>query len=170
MKIYTFDNIYYEPANISDPVIEWLDQFDYGHTEDIYPLYENTQDKKLQEILQHADFMVVTRGPLYKRHLLNEGGFGWPEKEADDWFAKFHSAKERWFYLRGAMRGVPRVQLPPYGTWRVRYKRDAPKTEIRWDAGFYYAIQNGDIIKYTSMSHEDFVAHVRALKEKGQIS
>jgi hypothetical protein len=169
MKLYTDDSTVVELKNMSDPVIEWLSQFDYGYTEDIYTLYGQTQDKKLQDVLEFADFAVVTQNQLYKRPLLNEGGFMWPPREKDDWFVVSHSAKERWRYLRTALLGIPRLRLPTFGSVRVRYQGEEDPVMIYWQGGYYVAERNGEIVRFNEMSQEEYRQHVKALRQKGQV-
>jgi len=167
MNVYTADNLVVDSCK-NDPVFDWLSQFTYGYTDDVYPLFENTQDQKMREILQYADFVVVTQNSLYKRHLLNEGGFMWPEREKDDWFTVSHTGKERWHYLKQALQSVPRLKLPPYGSVHVRYRGEEPVL-VYWLGGFYVAERDGSIVRYEEMSQEDFKQHLAALREKGQL-
>jgi len=167
MNVYTEDNRVVNTCE-NDPVFDWLSQFTYGYSDDVYPLFENTQDEKMKEILQYADFVVVTQNTLYKRHILNEGGFMWPEREADDWFAASHTPKERWGYLKKVLQGIPRLKLPPYGAVRVRYKGEEPVL-VYWLGGFYVAERGAEIVRYEEMKHEDFKQHIALLREKGQI-
>jgi len=169
MKIYTADSDVVDSDDCkSDPVASWLSQFVYGYTDDVYPLFENTQDNKFKEILQYADFVVVTQSALYKRHILNEGGFMWPSRAEDNWFVELHSGKERWNYLKNAVQAIPRLKLPPYGTVRVRYKGMDPMS-VYWKNGYYVAENEGGIVRYEEMTRKDFEQHIAALRDKGQV-
>ncbi len=168
MKLYVDDSTAVELVNKSDPVIEWLLQFDYGYTEDIYTLYSETQDESLQKVLEFADFAVVTRNQLYKRMLLNEGGFMWPAREKDDWFVVSHSAKERWRYMKNALLGIPRLRLPTFGSVRVRYPGEDPVV-VYWQGGYYVAERDGEIVVFYEMSRTDYDQHIKALRQKGQV-
>lgn len=165
MKIYTFDNTF-ASIPIDDPLGEWLQQFSYGYTEDIYSLYENTQDKNVKKILEHADFAVFTKNILYKRHILNEGGFMWPKNESDDWYVEVHTEKERWKFLKRALLAIPRLRLPPFGAYRAQYD---DVYFIYWSDGFYFAEKDGEIAHYHPMTKEEYFKHIEELKRKGRI-
>jgi len=168
MNVYTADNLVVDSCK-NDPVFDWLSPVHLRVHRRCLPHYlKIRKTKRMREILQYADFVVVTQNSLYKRHLLNEGGFMWPEREKDDWFTVSHTGKERWHYLKQALQSVPRLKLPPYGSVHVRYRGEEPVL-VYWLGGFYVAERDGSIVRYEEMSQEDFKQHLAALREKGQL-